>query len=144
MCVKGGFYAYRSFRYKVISLQGFSIQVYSVELKIVSRPWLKERRKFTQNVFLVLAQTILEENVQFYCVSSCRNNLYGNDWLPILLLWNFVKPNCCVIKPGNGNVTIKVLCRMHSLFSCDHVAESRQLNQTYEPHLERHPLFLRC
>ena len=39
--------------------------------------WLKERRIFTQNVFLVYAQTILEVNeifVQFHCLSSCRND----------------------------------------------------------------------
>ena len=53
-------YGYWSFRYKFFSR------------KIVSRrPWLKERRIFTQNVFLVHPQTILEVNdifVQFHCL----------------------------------------------------------------------------
>ena len=35
----------------------FSIQV---EMYLVARTWLKEQRIFTQNVFLVDAQTILE------------------------------------------------------------------------------------
>ena len=37
-----------------------SIQVYSVEVNIVPCTWRKERRTFTQNSFLVHAQTILE------------------------------------------------------------------------------------
>ena len=69
-------YGYRSFRYKF----------FSRVVNIVSRrPWLKERRIFTQNVFLVHAQTILEVNeifVQFHCLSSYRNNLYQNNQFP--------------------------------------------------------------
>ena len=42
-----------------------SIQVYSVEVQIVPCAWLKERRIFTQNGFLVHAQTILEE-IEFF------------------------------------------------------------------------------
>ena len=44
---------------------------------MVSRTWLKERRIFTQNVFLVQLQTLLEVNeifVQFNCLSSDRND----------------------------------------------------------------------
>ena len=54
-----------------------SIQVFSVELQLVSGTCLKERRLFTQNGFLVLAQTILEVInifVQFHCLSSYRND----------------------------------------------------------------------
>ena len=45
----------RSFGYKFFFF--FSIQV---EMYLVARTWLKEQRIFTQNVFLVDAQTILE------------------------------------------------------------------------------------
>ena len=65
-------WGYRSFRHK--------FNKYSVELQIFSRAWLKERRIFTQNAFLVHAQAILEVieiYVQFHCLS-----LYRNDWLP--------------------------------------------------------------
>ena len=58
-------------------LRAVSIQVYSVEMQTVSRPWLKERRIFTQNVIVVHAQTILEVNeifVQSHCLSSYRND----------------------------------------------------------------------
>ena len=46
----------RSFGYKFFFFF-FSIQV---EMYLVARTWLKEQRIFTQNVFLVDAQTILE------------------------------------------------------------------------------------
>ena len=58
-------------------MQVVSIRVNSFEVKIVSRTWLKERRIFTQNVFLVQPQTLLEVNeifVQFHCLSSYRND----------------------------------------------------------------------
>ena len=47
--------------------------------------WLKERRIFTQNVFLVYAQTILEVNeifVQFHCLSSYRNDRFPDRTFP--------------------------------------------------------------
>ena len=52
----------------------FSIQV---EMYLVARTWLKEQRIFTQNVFLVDAQTILEVIkvfVQFHPLSPYRND----------------------------------------------------------------------
>ena len=48
----------------------------------VSRHWLKERRIFTQNVFVVYAQTILEVNeifVHSYCLSYYRND-FVSKW----------------------------------------------------------------
>ena len=53
-------------------------------MKIVSRTWLKERRIFTQNVFLVQVQTLLEVNkisVQFHCLSSSQNDFYRKDFV---------------------------------------------------------------
>ena len=44
--------------------------------------WLKERRIFTQNAFLVHAQAILK--VIEICVQFHRLSLYPNDWLPSL------------------------------------------------------------
>ena len=58
-------------------LRAVSIQVYSVEMQTVSRHWLKEQRVFTQNLFVFLAQSILEVNaifVQSHCLSSYRND----------------------------------------------------------------------
>ena len=52
----------------------FTIQV---EMYLVARTWLKEQRIFTQNVFLVDAQTILEVIkvfVQFHLLSPYRND----------------------------------------------------------------------
>ena len=52
----------------------FSIQV---EMYLVARTWLKEQRIFTQNVFLVDEQTILEVIkvfVQFHPLSPYRND----------------------------------------------------------------------
>ena len=52
----------------------FSIQV---EMYLVARTWLKEQRIFTQNVFLVDAQTILgviKVFVQFHPLSPYRND----------------------------------------------------------------------
>ena len=46
---------YGSFRYKVVSTQ-----VYSVGEGKVPITWLKERRAFTQNVFLVPVKTLFE------------------------------------------------------------------------------------
>ena len=69
-----GVLLYRSFRYKVVSMQ-----VYSVEAYIVSSTWLKERRIFTKNVFLVHEQAILEGIelfVQFHCLSSYWNERF--------------------------------------------------------------------
>ena len=42
------------------------------------RTWFKERRIFTQNAFLVQAQTMLEVNeifVEFHCLSLNRNDV---------------------------------------------------------------------
>ena len=47
-----------------------SIQVYSVEVQTVPCAWLKERRIFNQNGFLVHAQTILEVIVFFVQFTS--------------------------------------------------------------------------
>ena len=50
-----------------------SIQVFSVEYKVIPRTRLKERRILSQNVFLVYVQTILEVDeifVQICCLSS--------------------------------------------------------------------------
>jgi len=61
-----------------------SIQVFSVEVYIVRCTWLKERKLFTQNIFLVHAQTILKVNdifVQFPFLSSYRKGLYRNDFV---------------------------------------------------------------
>ena len=47
-------------------------------MSVVPRTWFKERRIFTQNVFLVQAQTMLEVNeifVQFHCLSLNRNDV---------------------------------------------------------------------
>ena len=47
--------------------------------------WLKERRAFTQNVFLVHAKTLPEVKeifVQFHCLSSYQNDLFRNDFEP--------------------------------------------------------------
>jgi len=57
-------------------------------MKIVPHTWLKERRMFTQNVFLVQAQTthILEVNkifVQFHCLRFYGKLLYQNDQFPV-------------------------------------------------------------
>ena len=54
-----------------------SIQVFSVEVYIVRCTWVIERKIFTQNTFLVHAQTILEVNdvfVQFHFLSSYRKH----------------------------------------------------------------------
>ena len=71
---------YGLFRYKVVS-----IQVYSGEEEKVPLTWLKERRAFTQNVFLVHAKTLPEVKeifVQFHCLSSYQNDLFRNDFEP--------------------------------------------------------------
>ena len=76
---------YRSFRYKVVSTQVAAIQVYLVEVLIVPRTWLKEPRIFTQSVFLVHPQTILEVNeifVQFNFLSSYRNDFVSKRPVP--------------------------------------------------------------
>ena len=49
-----------SWRLPVVSIQVVSIQVNSFEVQIVSRTCLKERRIFTQNVFIVQVQTLLK------------------------------------------------------------------------------------
>ena len=48
----------------------FSIQV---EMYLVARTWLKEQRIFTQNVFLVDAQTILEVIKVFGAISPAES-----------------------------------------------------------------------
>ena len=63
---------YRSFWYKVVS-----IQVYSVEVQIVSGTGLNERRTFHPKCFFFHAQTILEVVkicLQFRCLSSYRKD----------------------------------------------------------------------
>ena len=68
-----------------VSKRVVSIQVYSFEVLIVPRTRSKEPKILTQNVFLVLSQTILEVNkilVQFHCLSLYpRNDLYRNDFV---------------------------------------------------------------
>ena len=62
-----------------VRLTVVSIQVNSFKGYIVSRTWLKERRIFTQNVFIVQLQTLLEVIeifVQFHCLSSYRNGRF--------------------------------------------------------------------
>ena len=61
-----------------------SMQVLSVKVYIVRRTWLKERKIFTQNTFLVHAQTILKVNdvfVQFHFLSSYRKHSHRNDFV---------------------------------------------------------------
>ena len=69
-----------------VRLTVVSIQINSFEVYIVSRTWLKERRIFIQNDFLVQLQTLLkviEIFGQFHCLSSYRNVLYRNDRFPL-------------------------------------------------------------
>ena len=107
-----------------VGVGGFSvvsIQVYSVELWIVPRTWPKERRIFTQNVFLVHAQTILEVKeilVQFHCLSSSPNDLYRNR-TDFLRGWERVPSS---LRPSLPPYLFPVLwlCQaVHYLFLCD-------------------------
>ena len=63
---------------------GFDTSIFSRGVNsFTSVKWLKERRIFNQNVFLVHVQTLLEVNkifVQFHRLSSYQNDLYWNDW----------------------------------------------------------------
>ena len=66
---------YKSFRYKVLS-----IQIKSVEAEMVSHSWLMEWYIFTPSVFLVHALTVLyvfvfETVVQFHCLSTYWNKV---------------------------------------------------------------------
>ena len=66
--------------------------VYLVELQIVSCSWLKEQKKFTQNVFLVHTQTVLYLKwLRFLCnftawlrikMTCIKLTFYQNDRLP--------------------------------------------------------------
>ena len=61
-----------------------SIQVISLNVYLVLRTWLKQRRIFTQNVFLVQLQTspeVIETFVQFHCLSSYRNDRFPSERL---------------------------------------------------------------
>ena len=62
-----------------------SIQVTSLKVYLVLRSWLKQRRIFTQNVFLVQLQTspseVIEIFVQFHCLSSYRNDRFPSERL---------------------------------------------------------------
>ena len=62
-----------------------SIQVNSIKVYLVLRSWLKQRRIFTQNVFLVQLQTspseVIEIFVQFHCLSSYRNDRFPSERL---------------------------------------------------------------
>jgi len=53
----------------------------SIKRSLVSRHWLKERRIFTQNVFLVHVQTKLEVNESFVQFNSL--SAYRNDQVPL-------------------------------------------------------------
>ena len=60
-----------------VRLTVVSVHVNSFKGYIVSGTWLKERRIFTQNVFLVQLRTLLEVIeifVQFHCLSLYRND----------------------------------------------------------------------
>ena len=61
-----------------------SIQVNFIKVYLVLRTWLKQRRIFTQNVFLVQLQTspeVIKIFVQFHCLSSYRNDRFPSERL---------------------------------------------------------------
>ena len=66
-------YLHTFVRLTVVSIQGNSFKGY-----IVSCTWLKERRTFTQNVFLVQLRTLrdVEIFVQSHCLSWYRNDQF--------------------------------------------------------------------
>ena len=116
-----------------VGVGGFSvvsIQVYSVELWIVPRTWPKERRIFTQNVFLVHAQTILEVKeilVQFHCLSSSRNDLYRNR-TDFLRGWERVPSSLRPSLPPYFFPVLWLCQAVHYLFLCDSLSQNLLLH----------------